>query len=754
MKMPNQIEPRRQRVLLMAFQCHPSRGSEYTVGWNRALGCAKYFDTCVLSYGNDNAEAVTQYLAAHPDVTGLRFEFLFVRPWQERLIRTPGVQWLMYNAWQRRALRAARRLHESLHFDLVHHSNDTAFREPGYLWKLGLPVVWGPLGGVDSLPWRFLGEAGLLHGIREGLRTIANEIQLRTRRVRRAAQRASAVLVANSASQKKFTHVTGVPTRIILETGIAQVADAPRVPRRGSGPLKILWSGQFVARKGLGLLLKALARLPKDFAFELHVVGGGTMERRWKRLASRLGLDSHVTWLGWIPYQEAQRQYAWGDVFVFTSLRDMFGNVNLEALANGLPVICLDHQGVHDVVTDECGIKVPVSTPRQVVDDLSAALVRFAGNRARAAAMSQAALDRAREYLWARQAERIKEVYHQVLAQDEPQNGRSPLDKSPLERSSNGSPKEEPRPPARRSVAVAAARHPASKAARRIAKRAAVSVGSGLNRMSTSRAGRRFGILMYHRIADAVPGIAPPTWNTPPADFRAQLTGLLERGFEAWPLARAIEEHRRGVVVPAGVFVVTFDDGYESVYRHAWPILKELNVPATVFLPTAYVDSPAAMPFDDWSGAGWQQAPAVAWRHLTTSQCREISADGLVELGAHTHTHQDFCGRPEEFAHDLALNVETLASRFGLRSASFAFPFGRATPRMMRIVRDAGLSCALTTVETLIDSRDAPFGWGRFAVEPWDNAATLAGRLNGWCDWATTLRNRLGTWVRPELVSG
>ena len=55
--------------------------------------------------------------------------------------------------------------------------------------------------------------------------------------------------------------------------------------------------------------------------------------------------------MGWLPHQEAIAQYAWADAFVFSSLRDTTGTVVVEALAAGLPVICLDHQGVHDVVT-------------------------------------------------------------------------------------------------------------------------------------------------------------------------------------------------------------------------------------------------------------------------------------------------------------------------------------------------------------------------------------------------------------------
>jgi peptidoglycan/xylan/chitin deacetylase (PgdA/CDA1 family) len=300
----------------------------------------------------------------------------------------------------------------------------------------------------------------------------------------------------------------------------------------------------------------------------------------------------------------------------------------------------------------------------------------------------------------------------------------------------------------------AAPREPGSalRAAERLARRIVVSSGCGLNRMLGSRAGRRFGILMYHRVAHRVSGVEPPTWNVTPADFRAQLAGLLDRGFRAWPLSRLIAAHRAGGDVPPRTFAITFDDGQESVYRHAWPILKELDVPATLFLPTAWLDGETPFPFDDWSAAGSQGVPLESWRPMTSRQCREIAADGLVELGAHTHTHQDFYARSNEFAADLATNVDVLRSSFGVREPSFAFPFGRATPEMMNAVRFAGLSCGLTTASVLVDPRDEPFGWGRFNVESWDTAATLAAKLGGWCSWGRTLRRPLARLRRPELI--
>jgi hypothetical protein len=147
-----------------------------------------------------------------------------------------------------------------------------------------------------------------------------------------------------------------------------------------------------------------------------------------------------------------------------------------------------------------------------------------------------------------------------------------------------------------------------------------------------------FGILMYHRIANPVPGYVWPTWNVTPQRFAQQLKGLLSRGWQPWPLREVLSCRARKLPIPRKTFVVTFDDGYANVFRYACPVLSELHVPATVFLATGYLDSEQPFPNDDWPAAGRPGVPRDAWRPLMTDECRRLTANGLVELGAHTPT--------------------------------------------------------------------------------------------------------------------
>jgi peptidoglycan/xylan/chitin deacetylase (PgdA/CDA1 family) len=278
-------------------------------------------------------------------------------------------------------------------------------------------------------------------------------------------------------------------------------------------------------------------------------------------------------------------------------------------------------------------------------------------------------------------------------------------------------------------------------------ERAVTGVASVFSAFCGPRERGTFGILMYHRVANPVAGKPKPTWNVPPPLFERQLAGLVRSGWQAWPLSQVLTCLERDLPIPAKTFVVTFDDGYVNNLTQAFPILTRLHVPATLFLATAYLDSKEPFPSDDWQAAGQPGVPTEAWRPLKTEECRRLIASGLVELGAHTHTHADFRGRPEAFAADLAENLTVLREQFGVERPAFAFPYGTesdgfASSELSAAAREAGVMCALSTEGHVVRPGESPFGWGRFAAEDHDSARTLAARLGGWTEAVRGLAKR------------
>ncbi|MCE9544630.1 MAG: glycosyltransferase family 4 protein [Planctomycetia bacterium] len=408
--------PRRPRVLMLAYSCLPYRGSEPGMGWNRALEAAKYCDVTLLTHDEWSSHSIRDYLETHGPIPGLQFEYVPTPKWEFLLARVPGMSYLAYNLWHRRAIRVARRLHERIGFDLSHLVTFCTYREPGYLLELGIPFVWGPVGGTQNYPWRFLREAGPLEACREVLRNVVNVLQIRfSPRIRHAAKKAAVLMVATSTAQRDFAVSHQVPTVLMPETGIRQLVTVNRQSSARSPELRLLWCGVLETRKALPLLLRAMKQLPAGFPVTLRVVGSGPRQGRWQRLAERLGVADKVEWLGEVPHEMALAQYEWADVFTFTSLRDTTGTVVLEALGAGLPLLYLDHQGVHDAVPPSCGVRIAVTHPRKVIDDLTAAIIQLTHDPEQRQRMGRAATERARDYLWSHLGEEMFAVYQRVL---------------------------------------------------------------------------------------------------------------------------------------------------------------------------------------------------------------------------------------------------------------------------------------------------------------------------------------------------
>jgi glycosyltransferase involved in cell wall biosynthesis len=402
----------RPRLLLMAVACSPKHGSEPGIGWNRALQAARFCDVWVVTEEGEYAREIRAYLEQHGPIDHLRFEFVSNGTVGTWLRRSRLAYYLSYNLWQRRAFKVARNLHAEVGFQLAHHVTYCGYREPGYVWKLPVPFILGPMGGTQNYPWRFLSCASPWGAFQEASRSLLNCIQMRiSLRVRRALKAARLVLSASQSVREDLYRVLGRDTQVTSEIGITQVRAQPRPVRAAGRPLRLLWSGEWRTRKALPLLIEALAQLAPGTQVELRVLGRGNMGQFWQKLAVRRGVADRIQWLGWLPHAQAVAQLEWADVFVFTSLRDTSGTVSLEALASGIPVLCIDHQGMRDIVTDACGIKVPLTTPARVARDFATAIERLAASPELCAELGRAGLARAAEYQWTRLGEAMGGFY-------------------------------------------------------------------------------------------------------------------------------------------------------------------------------------------------------------------------------------------------------------------------------------------------------------------------------------------------------
>ena len=160
----------RIRVLAIAYACNPTRGSEDAVGWGWVNAIAQQHDVTVITadYNKPDIEAVGDRASSAKN--NLRFRYVKNLPWHYRpwgvwtkIEASPAkpIMNLAYANWLDHALRVAESETASGGYDLIHLITYVGWRFCGKFYRLNLPFVWGPIGGLMNTPWRLMPALGL-----------------------------------------------------------------------------------------------------------------------------------------------------------------------------------------------------------------------------------------------------------------------------------------------------------------------------------------------------------------------------------------------------------------------------------------------------------------------------------------------------------------------------------------------------------------------------------------------------------------
>ncbi|HXJ79337.1 MAG TPA: glycosyltransferase family 4 protein [Candidatus Methylomirabilis sp.] len=173
----------------------------------------------------------------------------------------------------------------------------------------------------------------------------------------------------------------------------------------GADSWVILFVGSGFERKGLRPLLEGFARVA-DARCQLVVAGRGNT-RPYEEVARRLGIDAQVTWVG--PYRDVERLYSAADVVALPAWYEPFGNVHLEALAAGVPVLTSARAGGSEVIRHgESGWVVSAPSPEAIAEGFRALRETDPG------ALAEAARASAEPYTCGTQADRFEALYGEL----------------------------------------------------------------------------------------------------------------------------------------------------------------------------------------------------------------------------------------------------------------------------------------------------------------------------------------------------
>ncbi len=414
---------KRLNVLVQAYACNPLQGSEEGVGWGWVSAIASHHDLHVLT-ASYHREDIESYLATRPELArNLRFHYVGPRFWHYR--PTPAwrkiensifkpIMHFCYQAWQKDAYRLALELSDEHSFDLAHVITYVGFRFPGRYWKLPIPLVWGPIGGLENTPWRYFPALGIKGCIKFAGRNVLNLLDkvLRPGPKRAFRKAEGGIISATSAVREEIRRWYGVDSVVRCEIGAVDLLQPIQIGKREMGePLRIVWSGLHSPAKALPILLRALSALPDEVQWQLEVLGDGPMTVTWQGLASSLGLNRNILWTGRISRTGAIHRLAQSHVIVVTSLHDLTSSVIIEALSVAVPVICPNHFGFQDAIDESCGIKVSVVSLSDISDGICRAIQTLHDDEQYRQGLARGALQRSTHFSWKTTGDLVSQIY-------------------------------------------------------------------------------------------------------------------------------------------------------------------------------------------------------------------------------------------------------------------------------------------------------------------------------------------------------
>ena len=392
-----------KKVLLSAYACIPNVGSEEETGWTYARLLSQHNTEvhCLTQHKGKEALDAVLTTGQYPNLT---MHYVAMPAWLDKAYHKglPGL-YVHYLYWQWAASQLARQLDRTHRFDLVHHITYGSIQLGSFMYRLGKPFIFGPVSGGQQAPDSMKRYFGPYWGREQMRARVGKLLEYVNPGCYKTLRQANRVIVTNADTHRLARRLRPEgPIDLVLDGGIGEsFMPQPPVNHQPGEVLKLLWVGRMLPRKALELTIQALGQVNPALPVQLTIVGGrGDLADQVPRYIAQYGVSHRVNWVGHVTHDEVKGFFRKSDVFFFTSLRDSGPHQLMEAMAYSLPIVTLDLHGQAEIVSDETGIRVPVTVPDRVALDLARAIEWMAAHPAERLTMGHNGYQFALTQLW------------------------------------------------------------------------------------------------------------------------------------------------------------------------------------------------------------------------------------------------------------------------------------------------------------------------------------------------------------------
>jgi glycosyltransferase involved in cell wall biosynthesis len=345
-------------IAISAFACSENRGSEHELGWKCVKECSAKANQVHLftpAYVNPGIQEQLQKYG----LTNVTVHLVdFSRSIYSLLEFIPflGFQATAY-AWEFRLFGSMLRRFRRNHFDLAIKSTYGSYRWPSFLWYFSKELYLDPLTGGGRFPLRFHAFFSPKAKCKELFRMFMQRVAFIDPFVLMTLLNASKLYTGNASTKSilpKFARKKCIVKKDFLQVDAKdfKMAEARNSVSLDPKVLKIFYTGKLLEWKGVMLILRALALLPREVNYTFTLMGAGPARELYENFVEKMGLNVVFVDPKTVPRCDLSYFFFAHDLFVFPTLHGESGYAPMEAKLHGMRLLTLDFSGLDDALTE------------------------------------------------------------------------------------------------------------------------------------------------------------------------------------------------------------------------------------------------------------------------------------------------------------------------------------------------------------------------------------------------------------------
>lgn len=376
--------PNKLKIFVSAYACEPNLGSEIGVGWHWVLEMSKYFELWVLTR-KSNKVSIEEWMKENPVYSNINFIYFdlpyYLRFWKKgmRGVRT------YYNIWQWTSNSVVKKTMQEHNIDIYHHLTygNTLWPVSSYGQKQFF--IWGPTGGVDTIPSEFSNHYAIKGRLIEWLRRIVVNNLKYNYGFNKRCENADLILcktdILRNIIPSKFRDKAILFTDVAVEKLTFDTVE--KTDHKEA--VKFITVGKLDAWRGFDLLIEAFdLAIRKNPNIHLQIVGKGQDRDRLQKLIQKKELSKYIEMTGSVSMEEYYKLMRDSDVVLNASLKEGAVTVSFDSMAMGKPLICIDTTGYTRYFSNAYAIVIPQQNRNETIHALEEAILNLTSPSERA----------------------------------------------------------------------------------------------------------------------------------------------------------------------------------------------------------------------------------------------------------------------------------------------------------------------------------------------------------------------------------